>query len=223
MKKIVILVAGGVGKRMKSDIPKQFIPICNKPVLMHTMYRFYEYDKQIEFRIVLPNELFPSWNNLCKQYNLTIPYKLFPGGITRFYSVKNGLDDIPPQSLIAVHDAVRPLVSIQTIKNCFDLAKDSGSAVPVMQLNESIREICEKNSIARFRDNYRLVQTPQVFKSEILLQSYSTEYIDSFTDDASVVEYSGFPIYLTDGNVENIKITTPVDLLIGETLLKNNL
>jgi 2-C-methyl-D-erythritol 4-phosphate cytidylyltransferase len=220
MKKIVIIVAGGLGKRMKSDIPKQFILLCGKPILMHTFLKFYYYDPQIEFRLVLPQQAFETWNELCLQYDFRIAHKLFPGGETRFHSVKNGLTGISESTIIGIHDAVRPLVSLNTIKNCFDLASKKGSAIPVLPLTESVREISNNHSIARQRESYRSVQTPQVFKSEILLKSYETEYITSFTDDASVVENSGYPIYLTDGNEENIKLTTPIDLLIGEAFMQ---
>jgi 2-C-methyl-D-erythritol 4-phosphate cytidylyltransferase len=223
MEKIVIIVAGGVGKRMKSDIPKQFIPLCGKPVLMHTFLKFYYYDPQIEFRLVLPQQSFDTWHKLCIQYDFKIPHKLYPGGETRFHSVKNGLEGISEASIIGVHDAVRPLVSANTIRNCYDLAAEKGSAIPVMPLTESIREISGSRSIARQREIYRSVQTPQVFKSEILLKSYQSDYIDSFTDDASVAEKAGYPIYLTEGNEENLKLTTPFDLLIAETVLKQSL
>jgi len=220
MKNIVVIVAGGSGKRMKSEIPKQFMLLCGKPVLMHTILRFYNFDPNIELRLVLPQQLFSTWNELCKQYNFQIQHKVFSGGETRFHSVKNGLEGTTTPSLIAIHDAVRPLVSINTIKNCFNLAQEKGTAIPVMQLTESIREISGNHSVAKVRELYRLVQTPQVFQSDIILKSYNTLFNTSFTDDASVVEKSGFPIYLAKGNEENIKLTTPIDLVIGETLMK---
>lgn len=223
MKKIVIIVAGGVGKRMKSEIPKQFMILCGKPILIHTFFKFFQYDSKLEFRLVLPQQSFDSWNELCSQYDFNIPHKLFAGGETRFHSVKNGLAGIIEPSLIAVHDAVRPLVSTNTIKNCFDLASKKGSAIPVMSLKESIREITGQGSQSRQREMYRSVQTPQVFKSEILLKSYEVEYSNSFTDDASVIENAGYQVYLSDGNEENIKITTPTDLLVGEILMKQQM
>jgi 2-C-methyl-D-erythritol 4-phosphate cytidylyltransferase len=219
MQKIVIIVAGGAGTRMKSDVPKQFMLLGGKPILMQTLQKFYEYDPLIEFRLVLPQSLFDAWNELCRQYHFKIPHKIFHGGSTRFHSVKSGLTGISESSLIAVHDAVRPLVSSRTIKNCFNLAMEKGCAIPVMPLTESIREITNNSSVARKREIYRTVQTPQVFKSEILLKSYNAEYTELFTDDASVVEHAGYSVYLTEGNIENIKITNPVDLLIGESLI----
>jgi 2-C-methyl-D-erythritol 4-phosphate cytidylyltransferase len=219
MKKVVIVVAGGSGKRMKSDIPKQFLCLLGKPILMHTIEKFYSYDPTIEIRLVLPHQLIPVWNELCKKYNFVLQHSIFQGGETRFHSVKNGLSGINKTSLIAVHDAVRPLVSIETINNTFKIAKEKGSAIPVMPLTESIRELIGENSVSRKRDEYCSVQTPQVFQSEILLKSYNTEYDVSFTDDASVVEKAGYQIWLAHGNEENIKITTAIDLIISEALM----
>jgi len=219
MKKVAIIVAGGIGKRMKSDMPKQFLVLGDKPVLMHTLYKFFTYDPSVELRLVLPSDEFDTWKKLCKEYNFNLKHKLFNGGETRFQSVKNGLDGIDNYSLVAIHDGVRPLVSQKTIINCFNLASQNGNAIPVMPLKESLRKIVKSKSASEKREQFFTVQTPQVFKSDILLKSYNTEFDKSFTDDASVIEKAGYSVFLTDGNEENIKITTPIDMSIARTLI----
>jgi 2-C-methyl-D-erythritol 4-phosphate cytidylyltransferase len=220
MKKIVIIVAGGTGTRMKSTVPKQFMLLKNRPILMHTIERFYQYDPEIEIRLVLPSSEFASWEELSKEYSFTLKHTLFAGGEHRFHSVKNGLKDISNPALIAIHDGVRPLVNIKTISDCFDLAEKSGVAIPVLEIKESIRQITSDGSECVPRQFFKSVQTPQVFQSEILLKAYNTQYKESFTDDASVVESSGYKVYLTDGNEENIKITSRQDLRIAEILFE---
>lgn len=221
MKKIAIIVAGGTGTRMESEVPKQFMLLNGLPVLMHTIRKFYACDSSIEIRIVLPESEIETWNELCNNNNFTIPCQVFPGGETRFHSVKNGLHDLSPHSLVAVHDGVRPLVSKDTIARCYTLAETNGSAVPVIPVRESIRKVEGEDSVSEERSHYRIVQTPQIFSSEILIDAYNLPFEDSFTDDASVVEKAGYKIYLTEGNEDNIKITTSKDLLIAE-LLSNN-
>jgi 2-C-methyl-D-erythritol 4-phosphate cytidylyltransferase len=221
MKKVALIVAGGSGKRMNSPLPKQFMLLKNKPILMHSIERFYQYDPLMELRLILPASEFEAWEKLCEKYTFNIKHTLIEGGEHRFHSVKNGLKNISSHSLIAIHDGVRPLVSLTTIKNCFDLAERNGVAIPVLELKESIRRIKGDSSESEERKLFRSVQTPQVFHSEILLKAYETSFKESFTDDASVVESSGQKIYLTDGNEENIKITTPLDLLVAHILIDN--
>jgi 2-C-methyl-D-erythritol 4-phosphate cytidylyltransferase len=221
MQKIVIIVAGGVGKRMNSNIPKQFMLLGDIPVLMHTIRVFTRYDKDIGIRLVLPEEETESWKRLCRQFHFTVGHQVYKGGETRFHSVLNGLEGITGSCLVAVHDGVRPLVSVKTITNCFLTAEEKGTAVPVLIPKESIREIAGENSVSCNRELFRVVQTPQVFQSEIILHAYNTEYRESFTDDASVVEQAGYKIYLTEGNEENIKITSPLDLRIAEALYRS--
>jgi 2-C-methyl-D-erythritol 4-phosphate cytidylyltransferase len=218
--KIAIIVAGGTGSRMNSGIPKQFLLLGNEPILMRTIQVFYRYDKSMEIRLVLPREETDTWEQLCRTYRFTIRHTVFPGGVTRFHSVRNGIAGIGKSSLVAIHDGVRPLVSEKTIEACFKMAEKHGTAVPVMPVNESIREVMGDVSIARKRGVFRIVQTPQVFQSEILLHAYDTSFRDSFTDDASVIEHAGHKIYLAEGNEENIKITSPVDLRIAEILFQ---
>lgn len=225
MEKYVIIVAGGKGLRMGNALPKQFIPIGGKPLLMHTIDVFYQYDKNIHIILVLPISQQAYWKELCKEYAFQRPYLLANGGDTRFHSVQNGLSLIDRQEngIVGVHDGVRPFVSIETIKQCYDTAERLDAIVPVTDINETIRYVSSTSqSHTVNRDEYKLVQTPQVFNLQLLKQAYQQEYIETFTDDASVVEAMGKTIHLVTGNRENIKITTPFDLTIAETLLKQD-
>lgn len=219
MKKYAIIVAGGTGTRMKTDVPKQFLLLKGRPVLMHTMEVFHMYDDKIEIIITLPATAFDQWEQLCREHHFNIPYRYVAGGTTRFHSVKNALAEINENGLIAIHDGVRPLISIQTISRCFATAEKSGNAIPVITIPESIRQIDGPASKAVDRSQFRLIQTPQVFQSNILLIAYQQPYTAEFTDDASVVEKMGNQIHLVEGNIENIKITTPTDLIIAEALI----
>ena len=218
--KTAIIVAGGKGERMNAEIPKQFLEIHGKPILMHTLEVFRRYDASMELILVLPSVQIEFWKELCKKHAFDIPHQIVSGGQTRFQSVKNGLKATRSNLLIAVHDGVRPLVSIDTIERCFDEAEKSGAAIPVIDLVESIRQISENESSSVDRSAYKLVQTPQVFESELLKKAYEQEFTPLFTDDASVVEALGTKIQLVDGNRENIKITTEFDLRIAESLIK---
>ncbi|MBN2486606.1 MAG: 2-C-methyl-D-erythritol 4-phosphate cytidylyltransferase [Bacteroidales bacterium] len=223
MQKTVIIVAGGSGLRMNSETPKQFIEINGLPVLMHTINRFYEFSSNIEVRLVLPQHQFDFWEALCQKHNFTKTHELYSGGKTRFHSVKNGLQSLSPNGLVAIHDGVRPLASIGTIRNCFMAAEEYGAAIPVIDVHETIRKTDGLYSHTVDRRNFRLVQTPQVFDARLLIDAYRQEYNDSFTDDASVFESTGKPVMLVDGNRENIKITTPADLIIASALLSQGL
>jgi len=219
--KIALIVAGGKGERMNSDIPKQFIEINGKPVLMYTIEAFVKYNADIQIILVLPASQTDQWENLCKKYAFNIKHTVVTGGPTRFHSVQNGLKSIVTPSIVAVHDGVRPLVSIQTISKCFVEAEIHKTAVPITEMVESIRKITGSSSESANRSEFRLVQTPQVFDGELLKRAYRQEFSDSFTDDASVVESLGEKIYLVEGNRENIKITTAMDLVIAKTLLSD--
>ena len=218
-KQYVVIVAGGNGTRMGASVPKQFLLLQGKPILMHTIQRFYNYNKAINIVVTLPVVEVERWQQLCAEHNFSVQHSIVNGGETRFHSVKNALDTINEESLIAIHDGVRPLVSDDTIKHCFNEAQQSGAAIPVIECPESIRRITGNSSIAVDRSLYRLVQTPQIFRSGILLKAYRQAYLPLFTDDASVVEHDGHHISLVEGNNENIKITTPRDLLIADKLL----
>ncbi len=215
----VIIVAGGKGERMKMVVPKQFIEINSLPVLMHTIGVFHRFNPLMRIILVLPPDQLKNWEALCKKHAFSIEHDIAPGGPTRFESVLNGLAIAPRDGIIAVHDGVRPLVSGATIDRCFEEAALNGTAIPVLPPVESIRELCNDESVAVNRSNYRMVQTPQVFQASILHRAYETGFSPDFTDDASVVEKLGVPIRLVEGNPENIKITTPVDLKWASVLL----
>lgn len=219
MTKSVIIVAGGKGERMHSDIPKQFMEIGKIPILIRTISVFYNYEKTAKIVIVLPENQITFWKNLCQQHDFNIPHTIVSGGKERFFSVKNGLQHIDSE-LIAIHDGVRPLVSAQTIDKCFLAAAQFGAAIPVMKIEESIRFVDENKNHAVERKNFVTVQTPQIFKSEIIKSAYNQSFEERFTDDASVVENTGQSIFLTEGNRENIKITNFWDLKIAEAFLR---
>lgn len=228
MKKYAVIVAGGKGLRMGADLPKQFLPIKGMPVLMRTMQAFYRYDKGMKLILVLPASQMDYWNELCREYDFAIPYFLAKGGKTRFHSVANGLALIPDDeedALVAVHDGVRPFVSTTVIHSCYEKAVESGAVVPVVEPVETLRELSAKedgmSSMTVGRSSYRLVQTPQVFRVDLLKRAYAQPYDTRFTDDASVVEALGHPVSLVPGNRENIKITTPFDMKIAEAVLSD--
>ena len=218
MIKTAIIVAGGKGERMQSEIPKQFIEIQGKPILMHTLEAFYKYDVHLQILLVLPASQIEFWNQLCKKHAFSIEHKIVEGGKSRFNSVKNGLDCVEASSIIAVHDGVRPLVNNETIARCFTAAEAYGAAIPVVDLVDSIRQITGEESRSVDRTAYKLVQTPQVFTYDILKKAYEQEFSMLFTDDASVVEAAGIKVCLVEGNRENIKITTEIDLKMAEML-----
>lgn len=217
--KIAIIVAGGKGERMNADIPKQFLEIHGRPILMYTLEVFYRYDASIQLVLALPPLQIDCWKELCKKHAFTLPHQIVAGGQTRFHSVKNGLDAVKVPALVAVHDGVRPLVSIETIARCFDAAGQFDAAIPVIDLVDSIRQITPVGSISVDRNTYKSVQTPQIFDAELLKKAYEQEFSSLFTDDASVVEASGNKIHLVEGNRENIKITTEMDLEIAKMIL----
>ena len=217
----LIIVAGGKGLRMSASKPKQFLLLAGRPVIFHTINRFTDYDPDIELIIVLPGDNIEMWKELCHQYEFKLNHNIITGGEERYHSVKNGLSLIKHESIIAVHDAVRPLVNNATIDRCFKKAENEGNAVPYIMPSESVREISGNNNRALQRDRIALIQTPQVFRSDILLDAYTRAYHPGFTDDASVIEAAGHKINLVEGNIENIKITTSEDLISAEALLGN--
>lgn len=220
MKRQVIIVAGGSGLRMGNVIPKQFIEIAGKPILLRTLENFYSFDVEMDIVLVLPKHEIETWNLICKTFDCKIKHRVVEGGATRFDSVKNGLNLAMDNAVIAIHDGVRPFVSHKTINNCFEMAIQCGTAVPFVDIVDSIRIKTNNGNVAFDRSQIKAVQTPQVFQSEVLLKAYSQSYQNTFTDDASVVERL-FPISLVEGNKENIKITTPFDLQVAELILKN--
>ena len=217
--KYVLIVAGGKGLRMGCELPKQFLPIGGKPVLMRTIEAFYAYSPEIRIILVLPCNQQAYWNELCRKHGFSIPHQIADGGETRFHSVKNGLALVQAPGLVGVHDGVRPFVSVEVIRRCYDLAEQHKAVIPVVDVVETLRHLTEVGSETVSRNDYKLVQTPQVFDVELLKQAYEQEFTPFFTDDASVVEAMGVPVHLAAGNRENIKITTPFDLKVGSALL----
>lgn len=215
----VIIVAGGSGKRMGTETPKQFLELAGIPILMHTIYRFARYDSSIKIIVVLPPDYLGLWNDLREKHTFKVSSQVVEGGTARFFSVRNGLAAVPETALVAIHDGVRPLVSTAAISRCFDTAKDHGNAVPVISPADSIRMVTGTDSVAVDRRHIKQIQTPQVFRAELIKKAYLQDYSDSFTDDATVLESTGERIMLVDGNRENIKITTPEDLVLAEALL----
>ena len=213
----IIIVAGGKGLRMGGDVPKQFMPIGGVPVLMRTLQRFREYSDALRIILVLPHEQQDYWRTLCQEHHFDVPYQLADGGETRFHSVQNGLKLIPDdeQGVVGVHDGVRPFVSVDVIARCYDAARTHGAIIPVMPVVETLRHV-EKGNV--YRADYRLVQTPQTFSIQLLKEANRQPYRESFTDDASVVEAYGHAVTMVEGNRENIKLTTPFDMLVAECL-----
>jgi 2-C-methyl-D-erythritol 4-phosphate cytidylyltransferase len=219
--KTVIIVAGGSGQRMGEEIPKQFLILNKKPVLAHSLEIFKKFDPEIRIILVLPENHIDYWKDLCTQYQCNIKHEIVAGGEARFISVKNGLEIVKDEGLVAIHDGVRPLVNLKTIQNAFETAQSFGAAIPVIAINDSVRELTEKGNQMVDRKKLRLIQTPQVFHASDIKKAYQQIFQNDFTDDASVYETSGEPIYLTEGNWENIKITRPLDLIIAESILKS--
>lgn len=217
----IIIVAGGKGLRMRSDIPKQFLPIGGKPVLMRTLERFREYSEDLQIILVLPEAQQDYWQDICQKYNFQVEYLLANGGQTRFHSVQNGLALVPDdaEGVVGVHDGVRPFPSIEVIRNCFETARTAKAVIPVIPVVETVRHLEKEGSVTVPRGDYRLVQTPQTFDIQLLKAANRQPYNDGFTDDASVVESFGYEITLVEGNRENIKITTPYDMKIAEVLI----
>jgi len=242
VKKYCIIVAGGSGQRMKSAIPKQFLLLDGKPLLMHTVERFHSFDSSIELIVVLPPEHHSLWDSLVEEYSFAVRHTVTAGGEERFHSVKSGLeavransqeaehyksvapdagqDNEPGDSLVAIHDGVRPLVSHDTIWRCYADAEEYGSAVPFIEPADSVRVLYGDDSRPVARHEVRLIQTPQVFRGSLIMKAYDRDFDPAFTDDATVAEASGVKIHLTHGNRENIKITTPEDLAVAHVLAR---
>jgi 2-C-methyl-D-erythritol 4-phosphate cytidylyltransferase len=218
-KEYALIVAGGKGTRIKSKLPKQFLELNGKPILLHTLEAFYRYSASIQVILVLPEDDFTSWDRIVREFKFDKPLILQTGGDSRFQSVKNGLSKIEGQGLVAIHDGVRPLVSEDIIGASFRLAAVHQSAVAAVRLKESIRITDQDNTKAVDRSRYRLIQTPQTFDVSLIKKAYEIKDDPGLTDDASVAEKSGHIISLFEGSYENIKITTPEDLIVAEALL----
>ena len=224
MKRYIIVVAGGKGTRMGGETPKQFQLLAGRPIVMRTLEHLYALDSSLQIILVLPAEHIEMWKALCKEYSFQIPLMLTAGGTTRFHSVQNGLalvDDID-EALVGVHDGVRPFVSQRVVDDCFREAWIHGAAIPMIDLQDSLRHIVGADGVTEVvpRDRYRLVQTPQVFRLSVLRKAYEQRFVETFTDDASVVEAAGMDVVAVEGNRENIKLTTPYDMLVARTLME---
>jgi 2-C-methyl-D-erythritol 4-phosphate cytidylyltransferase len=220
MKYYAIIVGGGSGKRMQNVIAKQFLLLKNKPVLMHTLSAFYTSVFKPEIILVLHPDLHQYWEELCQKYSFQIPHLLIKGGEQRFHSVRNGLMAIKGDGIVAVHDAVRPLVSAKLIANAYEIAEEKGNAVACIKASDSIRKIKDNDSKVIDREALVFIQTPQTFQISQLRIAYQQHYKLKFTDDASVVERAGFKINLIEGERNNLKITYPEDLELANFLLK---
>lgn len=220
-KHTILIVAGGRGTRMGGPQPKQFLELAGRPVLMHTLEAFDRWDASARLIVVLPEDQIDTWKRLCEAHVFGRIHRVVAGGETRFHSVRNGLGAVASNGLIAVHDGVRPLVAPSVIAACFAAAADGSAAVPVVPVVESVREVdADGGSRPVDRTRLRVVQTPQVFRADVLRAAYCLPYDPRFTDDASVVEASGVAVRLVPGNRENIKLTTPMDLLLAEQLMR---
>ena len=219
MKKYAVIVAGGKGVRMGNTTPKQFLVLADKPILMHTVRAFHNASHDVQLIIVLPKNDIQIWNLLIEKHSFKIDHKIVEGGETRFHSVRNGLEHVTKNSLVAIHDGVRPLVSKETIDYSFSEASAHGNAITSVKLKESIRLIDSESNRSVDRDSYRLIQTPQTFRSNEIIDAFENVNTSNFTDDAGVLEANGKRIHLIDGEYHNIKITTPEDLVFAESYL----
>lgn len=219
MNKTALIVAGGSGTRMESNLPKQFLLLAGKPILMHTIEAFYHSGVN-HIILVLPQSQIDFWNQLCQTHQFSIQHQIVAGGASRFESVQNGLQHCNNNDLVAIHDGVRPFVSKEIILNSFETAAQKGNAVAAVRLKDSIRKVELLSNKNVNRDNYYLIQTPQTFKAQLIKEAYAAQDHINFTDDASVLESNGYAINLIPGDYKNIKITTPEDLLVGEAFLK---
>ncbi len=217
--KHVIILAGGNGARFGNSIPKQFALIAGKPLLIHTFEAFSHIDK-LKFTLVLGEKQLPVWDKICLTHNFQIPHKIISGGLKRFHSVKNGLLNIPNDVLVLIHDAARPFASKNTISKVINVAIKKGNAIPSINVTDTLRETDNGFNQVIDRDKIKLIQTPQAFNSTLIKNAYNQEYNHSFTDDSSVLESTGVTINLVEGNIENIKISSPPDLVIAEALSK---
>ena len=217
----IIIVAGGKGLRMGGDLPKQFLPIGGKPVLMRTIERFREYSNTLQIILVLPHEQQDYWRQLCAKHHFSIEHRVVDGGATRFHSSRNGVAAVPDDAtgVVGIHDGVRPFVSVETIARCFEAARQFGAALPVLPVTDTLRRVTDDGGYNVQRNDYRTVQTPQAFDARLLKRAFRQPYSDAFTDDASVVEAMDHKVTMVDGNRENIKLTTPFDLVVAKSLL----
>ena len=220
MERSAIIVAGGNGKRMRSEIPKQFLEVKGEPLLFHSIRAFHGSDPLIHLVLVLPQEHEQLWKELCEQHHMYVPHQVITGGSERFHSVKAGLDAIEGDGVVAVHDGVRPLLSAALIARCFKAAEEFGSAIPVIPISSSVRVVTGNESRSIDRSTLRAVQTPQCFQIPILKKAFELPFDPTFTDEATLIERNGGKVHLVEGEDRNIKVTTPLDLKVAEALLE---
>ena len=217
MKYFAVIVAGGSGKRLPSETPKQFLLLNGQPALFYSIRAFQQCRQQPEIIVVLPPDLIGYWSELCKKYNFKLTHTVVPGGNERFHSVKNGLASVDAAGIVAIHDGARPVVSTELIDNAFEAAEKYGNSIPALVPSESVRydgESIDRNKVF-------LIQTPQVFEAKLIKNAYEQPYNESFTDDSTVFEKYGHALHFIEGEKSNIKITWPADLLLAEHYLKN--
>jgi 2-C-methyl-D-erythritol 4-phosphate cytidylyltransferase len=222
VKQAVIFVAGGTGTRMGSPLPKQFLTLNNTPILIHTLRNFFSFNRNFEMIVVMHHDYISFWKDLCLQFEDVPEHTVVAGGEERFHSVKNGIEAVSSDvKHIAIHDAVRPLVSHETLTRCFNTLNEHSAVVPAIPINDSIREVHGAENKSVDRSLFKRIQTPQCFHATVLKEAYNQPFSPLFTDDASVVEANGHSVFLVEGNLENIKITSPIDLIVGEALTAN--
>mgnify|MGYP003482345118 FL=1 len=219
MERSAIIAAGGLGKRMGASIPKQFLLLKGKPLLCYSIDAFRAYNVTMQIVVVLPEAQIPIWKSLCIGHKFFTEHEIVAGGEERFHSVQKGLTKVTHNGVVAVHDGVRPLVDVGLIGRCFDGAKANGSAIPVVPISSSIREVMPEGSRAMDRTGFRIVQTPQCFRTDLLRKAFELPYDRAFTDEATLVERLGEPVHLVEGDDANLKITTPMDLRVAEGLV----
>ena len=215
-----LIVAGGSGSRMQSNVPKQFMKLGDKPVLLHTLEAFHNFDRNIQLVLVLPATEISLWKEIRKEREVKIPHAIVEGGASRFQSVKQGLALVPPEALVAIHDGVRPFIQKETLEQAYAMAAEKGAAITTVPLKESIRRVSGEGSKAEDRSNFYIVQTPQIFQARLIKKAYRQEESSRFTDCASVAEAAGHEVFMVEGSYSNIKITSPEDMLLAEALLK---
>lgn len=216
MKRAVVIVAGGTGRRMGGEIPKQYLKLEGKPVIIHTLEQFKRFDPDMDVVLVLAQKHRKFWETMASAHSDMSPIKLATGGVSRFHSVRNGIQEIEDDVVVGIHDAVRPFVSMETLERCYSTAHKTGSAIPVIDMDESVRMIKgDQSSVHMDRSALKRVQTPQVFRAKMIREAYNHTEDHTFTDDASVFESHFGKVTLVEGNRQNIKITTPTDLLLA--------
>jgi 2-C-methyl-D-erythritol 4-phosphate cytidylyltransferase len=218
--KSVIIVAGGSGKRIGGPVPKQFVLLKGSPLLCWTIEAFHRFDASMPILVVLPEQQITAWRNLCTEHHFQVPHAVVPGGEERFHSVRNGLAQVDLEGLVAVHDGVRPLVSIELIDRCFRAAGEHGAAIPVVPISSSVREVEGDTSRALDRWRLRAVQTPQCFRVPLLRDAFALPYDPAFTDEATMVERLGSTVHLVPGEERNLKVTVPDDLVMAEAFMR---